>query len=245
MISDRPILGILGGMGPAATADFSARLAQNAHAHTDQEHIVSFCYSDPSIPDRTSALISTGRSPLPALQRGAIFLESIGASYIAIPCNTAHFWFDEIQKSVKIPIINMIDAVVHQVELDSPSLTRIGLLGTMGTTSAGIYSRGFGPSREVIDLNTHHSGNPAVAGINAVKQGNVSLGQRLLSEAAEQLIELGAQGLVFGCTEVSAAFGSTNLPFEIPVWDSSEVLANESISRMREKERDLANVIRK
>ena len=105
-------LGVLGGMGPLATAAFLAKLALATPARVDQEHIPVLVYGDCATPDRTAAALARGASPLPQLLRGAGFLARQGVAAIAMPCNSAHCWYDELAAAVDRPVLHIVDACV-------------------------------------------------------------------------------------------------------------------------------------
>src|SRR5699024_539001 len=228
-----PVLGILGGMGPAATADFMAKLAAATPASTDQEHIATLVYSDPTTPDRSTALMYEGESPLPHFLHGIKYLTEVGCTHIAIPCNTAHYWYEEMQAATPVPIIHMVDAVAAHVEREAPSIKTIGLLSTEGTAHSGIYHRLQTPDRTIIDLRDLGEHNPIQRGIEAVKSGESAAAQELLTQAARLLETRGAQGLVYGCTDISAALGAEPERINVPVWDSAVSLAIACVEEMR------------
>ncbi len=103
MTRQEKIIGILGGMGPAATLALYERIIALTPAQCDQDHLRVIIDSNPKIPDRTAAILGNGESPLPAMAESAKTLERAGADFIVIPCNTAHYWLDELQKEVAIP----------------------------------------------------------------------------------------------------------------------------------------------
>jgi aspartate racemase len=125
-------IGILGGMGPAATVDFLTKIVAATPAHCDQEHIPVIVWSDPRTPDRTLALLNPDSpSPVPALRDGAMALEKAGADFIAIACNTAHHWHHCIQKATTIPVLHIADVAVD--ELARTEVRAGGAIGLMGT----------------------------------------------------------------------------------------------------------------
>ena len=105
-------IGILGGMGPAATADMLNKFVRFRHAGQDQQHIPIIACSIPDIPDRSACLLSGGPSPYDYLERYLHMLETAGAECIVIPCNTAHYWFDRLQHSAHAEMINILDATL-------------------------------------------------------------------------------------------------------------------------------------
>src|SRR5215475_13736513 len=105
----RHMLGVLGGMGPMATVDFYRRLLPYTNVRTDQEHLPVIIWADPSVPDRSAALTGTGADPTAWLVKGARALQSVGATVLAMPCNTAHAFLPAIQAAVTVPLLNMVE----------------------------------------------------------------------------------------------------------------------------------------
>lgn len=142
------LVGVLGGMGPSATIDFLdklTRLTRLTEAKTDQGHRRILALSDPDIPDRSAAITGEGPSPEAALCRRLRLLERAGAGIVVIPCNSAHHWFDAMQKAVLVPILSIVDSTLSQVQAAIAPKGRIGVLATPGTIACGIYQRPFLP----------------------------------------------------------------------------------------------------
>ena len=131
-------LGILGGMGPAASAEFVTRLIQQTPATCDQEHIPFVLWNEPRIPDRSTAMQAGNDDPLPWLQEGIHGLKASGCNPIVIPCNSAHFWYDELAK-LGVPIIHIVDSIADELCALHLENTTIGVMGTQGTIAQGIY----------------------------------------------------------------------------------------------------------
>ena len=235
-----PVLGVLGGLGPAATADFLSKFTEATDASVDQEHIASITYQNPSTPDRSTAILQGGESPLPALLHGIRFLNGVGVDLIAIPCNSSHHWFDDLVAASEAPIANIVDAVAEQIACDRGAPMALGLLSTDGTAKSGVYSLLGERGHTVLDLTDLGELNPVPQGIHAVKAGDLEEGRRLFLEAIDLFRQRGAEGIIFGCTEVSAALGGTNLEGDLPMWDSSEALARACAKRLSAK-RDSRN----
>src|SRR5690606_2234650 len=132
-ISHPGYLGVLGGMGPLAGAAFAMRVAALTPAATDQQHVPTLLRNDPRIPDRSDARMRGGEDPLPYMREGLRFLETAGARVIAIPCNTAHLWYDELAAATALPILHIIDAVIDDLRRMGIARGRIGLMGTPAT----------------------------------------------------------------------------------------------------------------
>ena len=131
-------IGILGGMGPAATADMLEKFVELRSANCDQQHIPLIVSSIPDIPDRTACLLSGGPSPWHYLERYLHMLEDAGAECIVIPCNTAHYWFDDLRAVAKAEMISILDATLSDIP---PGVTRVGLLATNATLATGLYQK--------------------------------------------------------------------------------------------------------
>lgn len=135
-------LGIIGGMGPAATVMMFQELVERTCAARDQEHLDILIYNHASIPDRTEAIASGHAEELiRCLRADAQMLERCGAGVIAIPCNTSHRFYDDIQSAVSIPVLNMIGETVARLRRDHPSVQKVGILATDGTVNTGLYHK--------------------------------------------------------------------------------------------------------
>jgi aspartate racemase len=217
-------LGILGGMGPAATADFYTKLVAATPAAQDAEHLPVLIYGVPQIPDRTAALEGRGASPAPWLATGAQVLVRGGAQGIAIPCNTAHHWFDVVAASSGVPGLHIVDAVLAHLAAHAPHARRIGLLATRATLATGLYPRRAAaagltwcaPDAEV-------QAQCVSAAIAAVKAGELDAARPLLRRAAAALAAAGCEALVAACTEVPLVLTAADCP--MPLVDSSAALA--------------------
>lgn len=137
------ILGIIGGMGPLATCNFFERIIRLTDANCDQEHIHILIDNNTRIPDRTDYILGKGKDPRAELIRSAKKLESMGADYIAIPCNTAHYFYDDIIKSTKANVINMIEETALYLQETYPEHKDYLLLSTQGTYKSEIYKNMF------------------------------------------------------------------------------------------------------
>jgi aspartate racemase len=198
-------LGILGGMGPAASAEFINRLIQQTPATCDQEHIPFVLWNEPRVPDRSTSMKAGNDDPLPWLMEAIFGLKSAGCKFIVIPCNSAHYWYDDLNK-LNIPIIHIVDSVIDELKsLDIDNQT-VGVMGTQGTIEYGIYQQRLesqGWKCIVPDkAETDYFVQPA---INFIKAGNISEANYLLVKIIDSLINRGAQAVVLGCTELPLA----------------------------------------
>jgi len=224
------MLGILGGMGPLAGAHFLARLTLLTPARKDQDHIATVLWSDPSIPDRTKALLQGGDDPLPSLAKGLRALECAGCGAIAIPCNTAHAWFDAMRCATPLPILDIVESAATDLVAQGLIATKVGLMGTLGTLAMGNYQkrlRFYG--YDCLLPTDHDMMSRVMPAIDLVKANRIAEAYEPLQEVAVALANRGAQAVILGCTEIPIAIASgPSLP--IPVVDSIDALARASIA---------------
>jgi aspartate racemase len=212
-LSDR-IIGILGGMGPEATLDLYRQIIRLTPAVKDQDHIQVLIYSDPKIPDRTKAIAENGESPLPYLVHSAMLLEQSGASVIVMPCNTSHHFLPEIQKNVKIPILNMIEETCRTLLSRLPKTKTVGLLATIGTLRSGIYEKVLGKSGVKVLVPDHMEQEKIQAAVARVKAGIHDRSTRDIFESAgSKMIHSGAEAVILGCTEIPLVFDPESVDY--------------------------------
>ena len=224
------ICGIFGGMGPEATANLYQLIVTSTPAAKDQEHIPTLIYSLPQVPDRTAAIFSGDSTIFPYLTEGVTRLEKSGASFIAIPCNTVHYFYDHMQRSVKIPIIHMIRETAAEVAAKHPGAKKVGLLATSGTIRTGLYEKELTalgievvkPSPEMVENNVMK----AVYSIKA--HGDKRQAEEWLYEAGKELEAKGVAVVVLGCTEIPLAFNAARSG--VPVVSATQVLADRAIA---------------
>ncbi|MGC0417198.1 aspartate/glutamate racemase family protein [Embleya sp. AB8] len=231
---DRPPrrLGILGGMGPLATADFYRRLVERTPAGSDQEHVPVAMWADPRVPDRTAALLGEGPSPVPALVEGARWLRSAGAECIAIPCNTAHAYVAEIALVTDVEVLDMVSAALVSAGTMAAQVTRVGVLCTRGTRVARLYERaGEALGITVIRIPLAAQERLVDPAIRAVKQGlPLDEPSRLIAGAAEILRAGGAQVAIAACTEIPLI--SREAARVLPLVDSTTSLVDAVLARL-------------
>ncbi|HVT30553.1 MAG TPA: amino acid racemase [Lacipirellulaceae bacterium] len=197
------MLGILGGMGPLATADFMQKIIARTPAENDQQHLPMLVYNVPQVPDRTEAILYGGADPLPAMLTGIAFLNRNGASLIAIPCNTAHHWYGELSRASRSPILHLADAAVAWMAHDKIDSGRVGLLATSGTVASGFYQRRLADNGFTCSVPADQSA--VMDGIRLVKKNRIEQASTLIASVADALLEDGCRCIVLGCTEVPIA----------------------------------------
>ncbi|WP_330261053.1 aspartate/glutamate racemase family protein [Streptomyces sp. NBC_00539] len=228
----RPSLGILGGMGPSATADFYRRFVERTPAGSDQAHLPVVMWADTAVPDRTEALLGQGPSPLPALVEGARWLQRAGVSCIAVPCNTAHAYVEQLSKATGTEVLDMIGAALEAAARRTPGLERVGVLATRGTRLTGLYERaGVRLGLDVVQVTDGVQERYVDAAIRAVKGGaDPAAPERWIATAAESLKEQGAQAAIAACTEIPLISGAAARV--LPLVDSTDALAEAAVARL-------------
>lgn len=196
-------VGVLGGMGPAATVEFLRRLVDATPARADQDHLHVIIDNDPTVPDRTSAILRGGPSPAEALAAMARRLERAGADLLVMPCNTAHVYIEEIRGSVSIPVLDMIREAVATIDRLS-----VGLLATDGTIETGLFQEAC-EARGVRVLVPHSADQRSIMdAIASIKRGE---NPRRIEEEIEPIVcrleREGAEAVIAGCTEISLVPG--------------------------------------
>lgn len=225
-MSEPFLLGVLGGMGPLATLDFQRRLLEATPAQSDQLQLPSVVWNVPQISDRQKALAGTGPSPLPQLIHGIRVLNQAGASHIAIPCNTAHHWYDALSEVSDAPILHIVDATLAALDNAANTPQRVGIIATKGTLDAGWYQQKLAAQGiEVIEPTPVELEQWFVPGCYAVKRGALTEGGELLVQQALALFARGAQKLILACTEVPVALQAVNAPFQHLTFDPAQALA--------------------
>jgi aspartate racemase len=190
-------LGILGGMGPLATCRFYENIVRSTPAKKDQDHVEMVILNACNIPDRTAAILRGEKSPLPYLLKGCKSLETLGCDVLAIPCNTSHYYFEELKKGRKAELLNMIELTAEKLE--SLSINKVYLMATEGTIKTGIYQKYLGKKNiEAISPAADESAEMMKV-LYEVKAGMEPNLEKLSKIAAGQNVTA-----VLGCTELSA-----------------------------------------
>lgn len=236
----RGILGIIGGMGPEATAFMFNKVVSQCNAMVDQEHIEILIHNNTNIPDRTKAILYGGQSPMKEMTRSAKILEEMGADYLIMPCMTAHYYLQSLQKSVSVPFINAIDESVLLLDRLKNKVNNVGIIATTGA----IKSRLFQDSLEKAGYFAHVLPDNmqeelvmcAIYGKQGIKAGHKddSVREKVL-RAFEHLLSNGAESLIAGCTEIPLVIGQED--FDVPLIDPMDVLARVAIEKCRGKVR--------
>lgn len=214
-------IGVIGGMGPAATADFLARLVAGVDAASDTDHPRVLIDSNPHVPDRNAAALTGAASPGPALAAMAAGLTAQGAQILAMPCNAAHGWADAITAA---PFVSMIEAALAEAMAHQPRC--IGVLGVGATLALDLYGRASPVPVLAGDLAA------VQAAVNAIKAGDRSDAVRgALAGEAARLAAAGADVVIAACTEVPLVLGQADVA--VPLIDSTAALARATLAAAR------------
>lgn len=209
------VLGVLGGMGPAASAEFMKIMAVKAPATIDQEHPKIILYSNPSTPDRTAYILGKGPDPEPDLIAGLNALSTWGADILAVTCNTAHYYIDGFRDQIDKPIVHIADETIKASKERSPQ--GAWLTATLGTMRTGVYQKhaeqlGYTfliPSDDI---------QPAIHEVtDLVKAGQYTQAGKLLKKVCKKLWKVNRVPIVAACTELPIAYQYTGLPEDMCV----------------------------
>jgi aspartate racemase len=233
MQNDETMLGVLGGMGPLASAHFMVRLTQLTPAARDQDHIPTVLWSDPRVPDRTVGQPSGEADPLPWLVRGVQGLQRAGCGAIAIPCNTAHRWYDAMCDAAQVPILHIVDATATDLHRIGFAAGRCGVMATQAALAMRLYQDRLGAQGwDCIVPNPDEMDRLVSPAIALVKLNRMTDAYEPLAETVRRLAARGATVVVLGCTELPLGIQAGPAP-DLPVVDSIDALARAAIEWAR------------
>lgn len=210
------VLGIIGGMGPEATVDLMTRIIKITPAKRDQDHIRMLVDNNPKIPCRVKALLGDGENPGPVMAEMGRNLEKAGADILVIPCNTAHYYINDVINAVNIPVLNMIDETVNVLKNDGTD--SVALLASTAVLKTGLYEAKifqFGLNFIVPDQLYQEK---LMETIFLVKSNEISKAKENIAEIIEHIKQKGAKSIILGCTELPIIVdeNSYNLKFYNP-----------------------------
>ena len=247
------MIGILGGMGTQAGLDFCNKLAVLNRGKIDQDYPLFLLYNKSNIPGRPESIgIQTSRLTnrfsnsknkkkyrlvLDSLLKGCRLLKKDKCKVIVIPCNTAHYWYDDLKKKIKLPIINMPKEVYIHTKRTCKKNSPIGLLATEGTIMTGVYNKFFDTNYKLIHPNKLIQKNSVNQAIKLVKMGNVKAAAKRIKPAINFLIKKKCKKIVLGCTELPIAifaFKSFDKIKKSKIFlDPNLILANAAMKKYR------------
>ena len=215
------MIGILGGMGTQAGLDFCNKLAVLNRGKIDQEYPLFLLYNKSNIPGRPESIGSQTKNlsnkstnktskvkynkVLKSLLKGCKLLEKNKCKFIVIPCNTAHYWFEDLQNKINIPIINMPKEVFKFTKKKCKKRSKVGLLATEGTLKTGVYKKFFEKDYQLIEPSQKIQKLSVNKAIKLVKMGNVKAAAKAIKPAIDSLIKMKCKKIILGCTELPIA----------------------------------------
>ncbi len=224
-------IGILGGMGPEATAYMYSLIIKHTRVKKDQDHIRIFIYSDPEVPPRTDAILKKGSSPVPLLIKGIRKLKDAGVDFVIVPCVTAHYFLPEVFAQIDVPHLNLLDESLSWAKENIPNLKRVGLISSTGTLVSKLFHNKFGQAGiEVIAPEGEEQQKimDTIFGAGGIKTGFTSgSSKEHIIRAAEKLISRGAEAIIAGRTELPLVLTAVDIP--VPLIEPMDILAQKSI----------------
>ncbi len=225
-------VGVIGGMGAAATLDFYAKLLAAATPEGDQNRLRILIDCDPLIPDRNDAIAGFGPSPGPRLAEIARGLERSGAEFLVMPCNTAHAFVADILAATDLPFVDLLSVTVDATKSAAPRARQAGVLATTGTVAAGLYQKALGAAGITAVVPQAAALERFMGGLYAIKSGDTGPSSKAEMKAiAAELIANGAQAIIAGCTEVPLVLAQEDLG--VPFISSTDALVAAALHTAR------------
>ena len=221
------IVGILGGMGPYATCDVFLRIIKSTPAKKDWDHLRIIIDNNPKIPSRTLSFFGN-KSPLNQMIETAKNLERSGANFLIIPCNSAHYWIDQLRSHLKIPILSIIEVTSKKILEEYSHIKKIGIVGGYVTISTNLYETEFN-KHDLITINpTEFYQNEVMNIIEQVKLDaiNVDLLERIIN-VIKHLIDRGSECIVIACTEIPILL--KDYKSIVPLFDANQIIAEKVV----------------
>ncbi len=222
-------LGILGGMGPLATAEFLKILSLKSPAKIDQEHPIMYILSDPQIPDRTNAILKKGVDPTDKIKTDILSLVKMGADIIAVPCNTAHYFIDNFLDEIPTEFIHIISETVKVAKKKAGEGS--WLISSLGTRNCGIFQKYASIFNYSINIPTDDIAEKIQTCSNLIKSNQISNAKLLTNEITQSLWRIKDIPLLVACTEFPLAYNELNLP-PYKMISCLDVLADACIERL-------------
>lgn len=224
------MIGILGGMGPAATVELMRQIISLTPADSDEKHVPVIVSSDPRVPSLGDAILRGGRSPIDALVRRIQILEAGGANCIAIACHAAHHWHDELSRATKLPILHIADAVCQMLSTRVSVGTPVGLMAAEATLKSGFYAEKLA-ARNYACMTLSQAKNEQLvfSAIKLVKKGDSRAAASMFRHAIKELHITGAVVVVLACTEIPVALNAEPEAADQTCIDGTEALARACI----------------
>ena len=220
-------VGIIGGMGPEATADLMVKVIRATPAKVDQDHIRMLVDSNPKVPCRVKAILGDGDNPGPVMAQMAEGLEKMGADFLVIPCNTAHYYIDYVTDAVKIDVLNIIEETVKALKKDG--VKKVALLATSALISTNLYIKELTAAGIEVIVPQEDYQQIVMETIFAVKSGDFPKAESYVDEIISHVVGRGAEAMILGCTELPLLISEEKYPFKF--YDPTNILAKAIVDK--------------
>jgi len=220
-------VGIIGGMGPEATADLMVKVIRATPAKVDQDHIRMLVDSNPKVPCRVKAILGDGANPGPVMAQMAEGLEKMGADFLVIPCNTAHYYIDYVTDAVKIDVLNIIEETVKALKKDG--VKKVALLATSALISTNLYIKELTAAGIEVIVPQEDYQQIVMETIFAVKSGDFPKAESYVDDIISHVVGRGAEAMILGCTELPLLISEEKYPFKF--YDPTNILAKAIVDK--------------
>ncbi len=219
-------IGIIGGMGPLATADLFTKIIEYTDASSDNEHIHIIIDNDPSVPNRTEAILNNTDTPVPYIVSTAKRLEKAGSDFLIMPCNTSHSFYDKICASLEVPLVNMVEETASY--LRDNGVKKACLFATEGAVYSGVYDK----ACEKFGVSLCHPSDDVKKEVmriiyDGVKAGSETWDVSFINGAIKDLESSGVGNIILGCTELPIAVRKYGIVGHFT--DPTDILAKKAI----------------
>lgn len=225
------VVGIIGGMGPDATVDLMQKVINSTPAEDDSDHVHMVVDNNPKIPSRIKSLIEKdGASPLTTIVNMAQKLERYGSDFLVMPCNTAHYFYDDIQNSINIPLLSMVGEAIHKT-LSYSNIKNVAILASNAVHDLNIYENSFSSYNiNVVVPELSHQDN-LMQTIKTIKMGIKDFSTLKSIQDCVNSVESQSDAILVACTEISLF--TSSLKCSVPLIDVAQVLADTIIARVQ------------
>lgn len=230
-LSKERVLGVLG-LSPYATIDFLRKLADETPARKDWEHIRVLMDMNTKIPSRGRALDLGEEDPTAYMNKAIIELSKNGADLVVIPCNTSHYFYDGFVKDIDVPVFSIIQVTSEYIRQNHPEVKKVGVMASLNTVKHRLYNK-YLDSGGIVTVYPEDQAEVSKI-IEEVKIGNDNKDtvDRAM-KVAKDLTDIGAQGIILGCTEIPSVIDPEKLT--VPVFDTNKILSQACISFIHNK----------
>lgn len=229
------MIGVIGGMGPLATADFFRKVIEETPAGRDEEHVPMVIVSDPRVPSRPAAILAGGESPLPVLRLIRDRLLALRAQAIAMPCITAHYWHEELARDCPVPFLSIVEVGCGATHAQVPAGAPVAVIGTRATLATRMFDRRLAVlGHAALQPTESELAQSVLPAIDLVKGGKLDDAGACLRPAVAALLDRGAAAVVLACTETPIAAERIDPSLRDRCVDPTRALARACVALWRE-----------